>query len=653
MSQVQTNVNQWEDERPPLPKWTIMIYLAGDNNLSANSIAIMQELEAAAYSEDVRVLACFDSNTPLPKGARYLEINYGRRRPGPKVRWGLHDDMARLRHIVVSPDLCGDDPISATPAYEPTAKVGLDRFLYWALRRHPAKRYMLILFGHGEAVAGNTFLADKNPPSFLRLPDFGKVLKKHFGGRKRKLSILACDNCVMNGIEAAFELRHQVDYMLGSQGLMLAVGWPYRKIINRVVESVKCPWPQRTINIAEAVLKVCARNLLDFALMERSSEQSLCNLNRLNDYPNVVGAVRKLALKLEEGLETDRWGKLKYPIVADVVRLARLQAQAYWNETFVDLYDFCELLMNACNNGLKQTMGLFESLPLDLSQSASSNLRFATLSAEQQRNATLKELALRWPPMALLDEIRCRCQDVLNYFRRPDKGSPQPEQYLVPNSYYICPELQYSHGLSVYFPWTMPENPIIFDPVDNKVEPEDYYLKTAFDEYKGYGFAKCEGGNWANFLLAFFKATLRNVRLFDFEYKEAGIGDSTFIRQELRKEDSASVISFNTYANAIDLNKSSSDVDSENACDCPTIKNYPRRFYLSPQDCLNRCRDDGRPVQTDAEHHGVCVNYLGWNFPPLLRDVIDCPPWPYPCQESEKSADGTPNTDVNTEVDQR
>ncbi len=51
----------------PKPKWTIMIYLAGDNSLTANCISVMQDLEAAKQSKDVEILACFDSNTPQAK----------------------------------------------------------------------------------------------------------------------------------------------------------------------------------------------------------------------------------------------------------------------------------------------------------------------------------------------------------------------------------------------------------------------------------------------------------------------------------------------------------------------------------------------------------------------------------------------------------
>ena len=195
--------------------WTVMVYIAGDNNLSANSIAIMQDLEEASRSSDVRVVAAYDSSAPFHKGARYLEIQHKLYEGNYPINWGLHNDMVYPPgHLVVAPDFCNEQP-----ATEPTAPEALSRFLYWVLRHHRAHRYMLILFGHGVLVAGNTFLADTTPPSFLRLNEFADIINTHFGPRtggdtqysKPHLDILACDNCVMNSVEAAYALDESVD----------------------------------------------------------------------------------------------------------------------------------------------------------------------------------------------------------------------------------------------------------------------------------------------------------------------------------------------------------------------------------------------------------------------------------------------------------
>jgi len=85
------------------PLWTIMVYIAGDNNLSANSISILQELEETSRNCDVRVLAGYDSSAPFHKGARYLEIQHRRYQAQYGMNWGLHNDMVYPDgHLVVS-----------------------------------------------------------------------------------------------------------------------------------------------------------------------------------------------------------------------------------------------------------------------------------------------------------------------------------------------------------------------------------------------------------------------------------------------------------------------------------------------------------------------------------------------------------------------
>lgn len=626
-----------QQQSTPL-KWTIMVYLAGDNNLSANSVAIMQELAAAAPPGNVRVLACFDSNTPRPRGARYLEINHRRHDPNnpSTINWGLHNDLVPFDelkgHPVMTPDFCNTDPTAQKPPMmEPVAKEGLSRFLTFALKNHPADRYMLILFGHGSAVAGNTFLVDNNPPSFLRLKEFAEVLSRHFDKShdpsKPKLDILACDNCMMNGVETAFQIKDQVDYILGSQGLMLAVGWPFRKIIRSVIYHQD----DATDRVALGVLEACAGDLIDFSLMDRSSEQAICDLTTFDKDKNLATAVKKLVAAMQEGLEFDKRGELLYPPIRDAIRLARLEAQSYWSETFVDLYDFCELLLRRCNKAL----GLVDEL---FSKFVRKNL---TAPAMAERSAEEKFTSPREIDfIKSFGNIAVGCERVLEAIKGKDEGKEKgcDGEKFVCWSYYIGPQLQYSNGVSIYFPWTLPEGPIIFEPVNGepgggggsggsyglswasfdrlRKPPDDYIFKTAFDEYKDYDFAKCEAGDWAAFLERFFRATLRNVRRFDHGYEQVDSPDKFF---KAMPRDEKILI------NPADLNqqKSSSDTDTENDCACPTIKNYPRRFYVSPADCLRRCKESSRdfPLHNKKETE-ACVSYLGWNIRGLLARVL-------------------------------
>jgi hypothetical protein len=578
-----------------------MVYLAGDSSLTAQCITVLQQLEAVAYSDNVRLLACFDSNTPSPTGSRYLEISRKRYLVDNGFDWELHNDLVPpgdRGFKIAAPDFCNSNGNGSSKSRRPSpsrqdAAEGVKRFIDWAMKDHKADRYMLIFYGHGPIVASQTFLAKENPPSFLKLKDMRKVLGKHFGPKaNRKLSILACSNCVMNGIETAVEVKDEVEFMIGSQGLMLAAGWPYQKMISAVIEDPDA----HTRTIARKMLGACARNLLDFTLMDRSSEQAVCDLTKLDEDVNVVSSIRRLVGALKDGLsfkDKDNTRVLSYPSICDAVRLARLEAQSYWGETFVDLSDFCERLLQKCNDLVVVNNQLLKQHGADKQH------------LEKFRNSE---------QFKTLKNIICSCVQIRNEVKR-----------MVPDSYYIGPELQYSCGLSIYFPWTRPEAPYFFDRMP---QGEDYKLKTTFETYREYEFA--EKSQWAIFLDDFFRATLRKVRRAErtFEVKE----DSENLDLGLIGQ----VITPQTEVLTLDLHKTSSDT-GKNDDAWPTIKNYPRRNYLSPTDCERKILPAGslRPAAGTKFPNPTSppVSYLGWNISQLVAQTI------IPIRESDAVAE--------------
>ena len=635
----------------PKAKWTVMVYLAGDNNLTPNCITVLQQLEAAGYKnqDDVCVLACFDSNTPWPKGSRYLAINGKRRMNDEYLDWEIYNDLIiveRRGHDITAPDFCGSAEIKAgerpkQPASQMKTDValGLKRFLKWATTQRKADHYMLVLYGHGPLVAGNTFLGQDNPVSAVSMKDLPDILQS-FGGQK--VDILAFQNCAMNGIETAYEVRNQVDYMIGSQGLVLSYGWPYDKMIRTVIEHPDDP----PVKIAEKILKACARHLIDFSVMDRSSEQSACDLSKLADGSKIMGAVQKLSATLQDALAFDDVPKptdstngkgddkqkvLRYPIICDAVRLARLEAQSYWGETFVDLFDFCERLLLKCQRTIIAQKDLITSLGLD--------------DTWQARLGETKFVETLSNIMASCKNVR---ESVLD---------------MVPYSYYIGAELQYSRGLSIYFPWTMPREPYTF----KEVNEQEHILESAFETYSGYAF--CTESGWPNFLRSFYSATLRNVRRADREVsvvdvkdrssipvtppinvgggaisdtvtipEGVAVGDIQFINDSLSTgmvhEDFTPIdyILTTDYLQKTDSN-SGGDVD-----DWSKIKNYPRRNYLSPSDCARKIPQGGRfkvgDVPVYPNSRSTPVSYLGWNICQFVADVI--------VKKSNNDGDGKP-----------
>ncbi|HKR13956.1 MAG TPA: clostripain-related cysteine peptidase [Pyrinomonadaceae bacterium] len=573
------------------PIWTILVYLAGDSNLTANCISVLQQLEEVEYTDEVCVLACFDSNTPWPRGSRYLEINARRRRVDTGIDWEIHNDLVPpedRNHMFIPPSFC--EEINHGPTTPPPPSVrddvaqGLRRFLDWAVNQHEqTERYMLIFYGHGPLVAGQTFLARENPKSSLLFKDLQAVLGDNYFGPHRKLDILAFQNCVMNGIETAYEVRDQVDVIIGSQGLVLAAGWPYQKLIKAIVKRPAAPLDL----ISRDLLKACARHLIDFSIMDRSSEQSVCDVRRLAYPENVIEAIRDLVEELNKGLVFDEDKKLQYPAIADVLRLARLEAQSYWGETFVDLYDFCERLLKRCNTAVRTLHGVVEQ---------------CGYNGELQYRLKSTDLVERFREI-----IRCSIE-VMERVRD-----------MVPYSYYIGPDLQYSHGLSIFFPWTMPGEPYFFEQ-----KGSEYILKTAFESYSEYSFVKESG--WGVFLKNFYKATLRKVRRADRRIVLRDRSDS--LNLGMIQETFSQV----TEVLTSDLQKSSSTTGITDHEVWSYVKNYPRRNYLAPTDCEIKILEPGcQKVGTRKEFRQETsppVSYLGWNISGLVAEVITKKPLP-------------------------
>ena len=593
---------------PKKKKWTVMVYLAGDNNLTANCISVLQQLEAVKYNEDVCVLACFDSNTPWPKGSRYLAINCHRNQSENGLNWEIHNDLIppeKRNHAFTPPSFCDDGPaVNGQRMRRPEVAEGLRRFVNWAMNNNErSERYMLILYGHGPVVAGQSFLARDNPPSSLLLGDLKKILATHFNS-DHKLDILACQNCVMNGIETAYEVRDQVKYMIGSQGLVLASGWPYEKIFTDVVRDPDLP----TAKIAEKLMKACARNLLDFAVMDRSSEQSVCNVERIqsgripDSGKNIVTAVRHLVYALRRGLAFDSSPerRLKFPEVCDAIKLARLEAQSYWGEIFTDLYDFCERLLKKCNEAVILQSKLLQRMGYNGDASS----RFKTTEL-----------------LMIFRDIIDSCIDVVNEVEgtRHANGAVKT-QGIVEQSYYIGSDLQYSHGVSIFFPWTLPAEPYFFTRGGNN----EWVLRTAFETYCEYDFA--QESQWSTFLEAFFKATLRKVRRStrDFALQDTGQLAAGLVKET--QHPPSEVL-------AIDLQKSSSDTGKVDPEVWSTVKNYPRRNYLSPSDCARKLNTAGRRVHGCDEFKDQDqppVSYLGWNITGIVAEVVGAGAAPAP-----------------------
>ena len=196
-------------------KWTMMIYLDGDNSLSYWSNVDLKEMQAVGSTENITVIVQQDT--------------YGGTTKRYKVEKGsltLLEDMGEL-------DM--SDPTT------------LRNFVSSSVNAYPADHYALILWDHGEGwkgasqtmVAKSMFNDYDNGKftTYMSNYDLAAALTNAQSDTEIKLDIIGIDACEMDLIEAAYEFRNVADIFVASQELVALEGWDYTDLLTRLVNN--------------------------------------------------------------------------------------------------------------------------------------------------------------------------------------------------------------------------------------------------------------------------------------------------------------------------------------------------------------------------------------------------------------------------------
>jgi Clostripain family len=223
--------------------WTVMVYLAGDNNLTEESVFSLTEMKEMQTDGRIAVIVQFDpkaSRVPTHRyvlhGARAHRTARGRAqlspvtatldaRPleEPKIKFPRPGAKARAQHAKRE----DGETNSADPAT-------LFDFISWTQEHFSAERYMVILAGHGAGTEEDFLLADENPMSSLSIPALRDVFEAVQETLPINIDILGMDVCLMSMVEVCYELNGFVDYLVSSESFSPAAGWPYGHILEKI-----------------------------------------------------------------------------------------------------------------------------------------------------------------------------------------------------------------------------------------------------------------------------------------------------------------------------------------------------------------------------------------------------------------------------------
>jgi hypothetical protein len=204
-----------QEGRAQSTKWTIMVYMAADNNLEDMSLLDFAEMSQVGSTEDVKIV-----------------VQYDRKISGATT----NPDWTSTKRFLLQ---VGDEPL---PGYEieDIGEAAMDDpntlvdFVGWALGSFPADHYFLVLWDHGLSWQG-LVKDESNSSNYLTTPELGAALQQivaNNGGRR--LDIVGFDTC-RTTLEIMYEIRDYVDFIVGSEKDEDARGWAYDGFLGPLV----------------------------------------------------------------------------------------------------------------------------------------------------------------------------------------------------------------------------------------------------------------------------------------------------------------------------------------------------------------------------------------------------------------------------------
>lgn len=206
-----TSCHWFDMEEEYINQRTVLVYMAGDNNLSYPSKNYAQEdldemiMAAGEIPNNCRLIIYVDDqDTP-----RILTVEQqAGRRP-----------IAKVLHQYTEEHNSGDTETLRTA-------------LKWTINNHPAKSYGLVLWSHGDAwiprksPAQRAVCIDSKSGSWMNIADIASTLEEF-----PPMDFILFDACFMQTAEVAYELRHATRYIIASPAEIPGPGAPYHRTI--------------------------------------------------------------------------------------------------------------------------------------------------------------------------------------------------------------------------------------------------------------------------------------------------------------------------------------------------------------------------------------------------------------------------------------
>ncbi len=283
--------------------WNLLIYIAGDNNLSDAGIADIEEMCQEGSSEDVYVGVEIDT-------------------------YGEH--TGSIRYEITEPDWTGKahrkviERLSEQDTGDPGT---LNAFIKWGIDRYDAKNRLLVVWNHGAGFRSpRRDIGYDDFGSSLNMPEISTALERSGITKKNPLQIMGFDACLMNMLEIVHHFQDQVEIIVGSQQTEPGDGWPYDKVLKKA-KLAKTPKALATGIVKEYISYYKEKGVNDVT-------QSAVSTKLTTDVVKALDQLGDLLI-------------VKFDSIKKDMKTVRMASQEFSMADYVDLIHLSELITRA------------------------------------------------------------------------------------------------------------------------------------------------------------------------------------------------------------------------------------------------------------------------------------------------------------------
>jgi len=343
-------------------EWTIMIYMAGDNNLAVDMAYAMEQIKSVAASgaDSPNLFVYYDGNSPAiptlycdfsePGKARYVR-SYKVPNKTYHVPKKENENAANPRSILNFIDWCVNKV-----EVENNGEISFGR---------RAQKYALIFSGHSLGFQDIGLFKDETSGRSMKMTDFYDMLQAIVSNKKnlqelaeannwleddqkvenellgQKLDLLGFDSCVMGMLEVGYQFNQVAKTMIASEGSVPSAGWTYAKILGSLGRE-QCR-NLDTRSVAEMFVKEFIHSQDSYTVGGVSVDMAAWDLGRFDNLADAFDELAEALIQCFKDPESRIYRQMERAILH-----VHWKCQSYMYDQNVDLGDFCELLDREC-----------------------------------------------------------------------------------------------------------------------------------------------------------------------------------------------------------------------------------------------------------------------------------------------------------------